>query len=170
MTRPTTGPSLRLQLLLAFSLLLVISSAQRAQAGASTRLVLVVVVAKDSSATSISRNDLRRIFLGEKLTIGGAELVPFNFNPGTPERQAFDQMALHMSPAQVGQFWVDRKVRGQGQPPRALPSLAHVLKVTAKYPGAVAYVSVDRVTADVKVLKVDGKGPTDAGYALVFSK
>src|SRR4051794_7387847 len=83
---------------------------------------LVVVVAKGSPVTSVSRSDLKRAFTGESVSVAGKTLVPFNANPGTPERTGFDKAVLGMSPDEVGRYWVDRKVRGQSAAPRSLPS------------------------------------------------
>jgi hypothetical protein len=127
---------------------------------------LVVVVAKGSKLTSISRADLKRCFLGEAVTVNDKALVPFNSEPTTPLRAAFDQAVLGMSPGQVGRFWVDRKVRGQSPPPRSLPSLAHVLKVVAKFPNAISYIPVDQVTPELHPVAVDGVPYTDARYAI----
>lgn len=126
---------------------------------------LVVVVAKGSGVTSISRADLKRCFLGEATTAAGKPLVPFNAAPSTPERAGFDRAVLGMSPDEVGRFWVDRKVRGQSAPPRSLPA-THIVKVVAKFPNAIGYVPADQVTADLQPVAVDGIAPTDARYPI----
>jgi hypothetical protein len=100
------------------------------------------------------------------VTVGGKALVPFNSEPGTPARAAFDAAILGMTPAQVGRFWVDRKVRGQAPPPRTLPSLAHVVKVVAKFPNAISYVPADKLTPELQAVAIDGVAHTDARYAL----
>ena len=74
---------------------------------------LLVVVAKGSPVTNITRSDLKRAFTGDSVSAGGKPLVPFNASPGTPERTGFDKAVLGMSPDEVGRFWVDRKVRGE---------------------------------------------------------
>lgn len=127
---------------------------------------LVVVVSKGSPIKSLSRNELRRAFLGEPVSAKDITLVPFNSPPGTPPRAGFDQAILGMSPAEVGRFWVDRKVRGQPGAPRSLPSIAHVLKVVAKFPGAVSYVPADQLTAAVQPVAVDGVTYTDERYPI----
>jgi hypothetical protein len=125
---------------------------------------LVVVVAKGSSITSISRSDLKHCFSGETVSGGGKTLVPFNFATSTAEREGFDKAVLGMSPDEVGQYWINRKVRGQSAAPRSLPSNAHVAKVVAKFPGAIGYLPADALTADVKAVAVDGVEYTDAKY------
>ena len=128
---------------------------------------LVVVVAKGSSLTSISRDDLKRCFLGEPVSSGGKPLVPFNAATGTPERSGFDKAVLGLSPDEVGRLWVDRRVRGQGGAPRSLPSAAHIAKVAAKFPGAIAYLPADQLTSDIQAVQVDGVAYTDARYNIV---
>lgn len=128
---------------------------------------LVVVVAKGSSLTNISRADLKRCYLGDSVSGGGKTLVPFNAATNTPERTGFDKAVLGMSPDEVGRFWVDRKVRGQSAAPRALPSPAHMAKVAAKFPGAIGYLTEDQLTADIQAVQVDGVPYTDARYNIV---
>lgn len=128
---------------------------------------LVVVVAKGSPLTNISRGDLKRCFLGESVSADGKPLVPFNAANNAPERVGFDRAVLGMSPDEVGRFWVDRKVRGQSGAPRALPSAAHMAKVAAKFPGAIGYLTEDQLTPDIQAVQVDGVPHTDARYAIV---
>lgn len=131
------------------------------------KLVVVVVIAKGSSVTNLSREDLRRCFLGEPVSAGGKTLVPFNLPPGSPERTGFDKAVLGMSPDEVGRYWIDRKVRGQSGAPRVLPSPAHVAKVAAKFPAAISYLPVDQLTSDVQAVSIDGIPYTDARYNIV---
>jgi hypothetical protein len=128
---------------------------------------LVVVVAKGAGVTNISRGDLKRCFLGESVTGGGKTLVPFNAANNTPERTGFDKAVLGLSPDEVGRFWVDRKVRGQGGAPRSLPSAAHIAQVAAKFPGAIAYLPEDALTSDIQPVQIDGVSYTDGRYNVV---
>ena len=128
---------------------------------------LVVVVAKGSSVVNISRSDLKRCFLGDPVSAGGKTLVPFNAAPNTPERSGFDKAVLGMSPDEMGRFWVDRKIRGQGSAPRSLPSPAHIAKVAAKFPGAIGYLTADQMTSDIQAVAVDGVAYTDARYNIL---
>jgi hypothetical protein len=125
---------------------------------------LVVVVARGSGLTNISRGDLRRCFAGEPVTATGRQLVPFNASPSSPERVGFDKAVLGMTPDQVGRYWVDRKIRGQRPAPRSLPSAVYITKVVAKFPGAIAYLPADQLTADVQPVAIDGVAHSDAGY------
>jgi hypothetical protein len=127
---------------------------------------LVVVVAKGSPVTSLSKSELKRCFLGEPLSAGGKTLVPFNSEPTKPVRAGFDSGVLGMSPSEVGRFWVDRKVRGQSAAPRSLPSIAHVVKVVAKFPNAISYVPASQLTPELQPVAIDGIAYTDARYSV----
>ncbi len=127
---------------------------------------LVVVVSAKSPITTVSRLQLKRAFLGEPIVIGDTRLAPFNAEPNSAERGGFDQSVLGMASDEVGRFWIDRKVRGQGAAPRSLPAV-HLAKVVAKFPGAISYLRVDQLTPDVKAVAVDGVAYTDRRYSIV---
>jgi len=135
----------------------------RLAAGDNQRLV--VVVAKTSKVTNIARVDLKRAFLGDSISITDVRIVPFNAEPKTDQRAGFDRAILGMTPDQAGRFWIDRKVRGEGAAPRSLPAV-HLAKVIAKFPGAIGYLPIDQLTADVVPIKIDGVVYTDARYPL----
>lgn len=128
--------------------------------------VLAVVVAKDSPLQDLSLADLRRLFLAEPMTdAAGTRLVPVNQPTGTGERTAFDRAVLGMSPDEVGRFWIDRKIRGQGAVPRAVSALL-VQRLCARLPGTVAYVRSDRLEPGVRALRIGGRLPGQPGYPL----
>lgn len=128
---------------------------------------VAVIVAKSSKVAALTSAELKRIFTGESLTGGGSgKLVPFNQSPSSALRVAFDRGILGMTAGEVGRFWVDRKVRGQTGAPRALASSVQVVKVVAKFPNAIGYVPVSEVTAEVKVIAIDGGRPGDDDYPL----
>jgi hypothetical protein len=148
-------------------LVLMLSIVFTSRDAAAERKKLVVVVVKGSPVTNISRADLKHAFLGDPVTAGGKTLVPFNSEAKTPERIGFDKAILGMNADEVGRFWVDRKVRGQSAAPRALPSIAHIQKVVAKFPGAIGYLPADQLTPDLQPVKLDGVAYTDGAYPIV---
>jgi len=126
---------------------------------------LQVIVGGASGPSDISLTLLRRAFSGEAAEYAaGKRLVPFNLPTGTHERQVFDRVVLGLEPADVGRFWINRRIRDEGLPPRTLPSAEFGVRVVASFPGAVTYVSANVVAPNVRVLKIDGKSPADPGY------
>lgn len=130
---------------------------------------LVVIVSAQSPLQDISRPMLRRAFSGDPAVLGGMRLVPLNYGPEDPLRAAFDRLVLGFSQEAAGRYWVDRRIRGQGLPPRAIPNVTLLRAVVAKLPGAIGYLTADKLDATVKPLRVDGKDFGAADYPLKIS-
>ena len=134
--------------------------APRASAGGTPRLV--VVVSAGTALRDIPLATLRRVFKGDLAVVDGVHLVPFNYAPSDPIRVEFDHVALGMNADQVGRYWIDRRIRGQGMPPRTAPSPTVLKAVVAKLAGAIGYIPAQQLDASVRALTIDGK-PYDAG-------
>src|SRR5882724_10530202 len=159
-----------LALCLAAVLLLALPSSER-NARASDRVVLAVVVAKTSAVQDISLSQLKRAFMNEgDSDASGQRYVPFNHPPHTTDRVGFDKLVLGMSPDEVSQFWIDRKIRGLSGPPRTVDSLSLLLRLIARLPGALSYARPAQLTGEVRAVRVNGKLPSDADYPLAFSE
>lgn len=160
--------SIRLAALVSLALLALAASPRAAPvARAEARPPLAVVVGPSMKLTEISLGTLRSIFRGDNATApDGKRFVPVNAPLTSYERVLFDRKVLGLEPDEVAQFWITRRIRDEGMPPRTLPSADLGARVVASYPGAIAYVSSKIVKSGVKVLKVDGKLPSEADYLL----
>jgi hypothetical protein len=128
---------------------------------------LVVVVSPTLSTSDLTFSKLRQIFLGNTAqTDRGERFVPFNFPPEHSVRTAFDRRVLGMDPSRVGQYWIDRRIRGQGTPPRTAPSAEVLRRVVRALPGAISYIRASDLTNEVKALRIDGKRHDEPGYPL----
>ena len=79
-------------------------------------------------------------------------VVPLNAPTGTPSRDLFDRVVLRLNADQVGRFWLDRRIRGLGLPPRQVPDAMLVLKVVENLRGSIGYVRPELVSPRVKVV------------------
>jgi ABC-type phosphate transport system substrate-binding protein len=131
---------------------------------------LVLVVGKSSPISNISKAELGRVFSGEPVKIEGQSVVPFGLAPGLAERQAFDQVVLGMSPEEVSKYWIDRRIRGQGNPPKSAPSSEVMAKVVSSFPSAMGYLPAADLTPALKPIAIDGKAYTDHGYLLAQAR
>ena len=147
--------------------LLAIAVASPVLAQPARKSPLVVVIATRSPLVDIRLTALRALFLGESVRDpAGNQLVPLNHPPGAPDRVAFDRKVLSMSPDEAGRYWVDRRIRGQGHPPRSFTPVSLLLRLLERMPTAVAYARADEVPATLRILNIDGKRPADPGYPL----
>lgn len=154
----------------AFFLLGALPSNERT-ARAADRVVLAVFVSKDSNLQDVKMSELRRIFTNaDDSAFSGQRSVPFNHTAHSTDRTGFDQTVLRMNPDEVSRFWIDRKIRGLPGPPRAVDSLSQLLHLVARNTGGIGYARPAQVTSEVRVIRVDGKLPSDGGYPVQFSE
>ncbi len=145
-------------------------SAERAARAAGT-VTLAVFVPKDSTLRSLKMTELRRIYISaDDSGFSGQRSVPFNHTAHSSDRIGFDQTVLHMTPEEVSRFWIDRKIRGLPGPPRAVDSLSQLLRLVSRTSAGIGYARPSQLTNEVRVIRIDGKLPSEAGYPLQFSE
>jgi ABC-type phosphate transport system substrate-binding protein len=133
-------------------------------AAAQTGRVAVVVNEKNP-VNNLSSSDLRKLFAGEKHAwAGGVPVKIFVRAPGANERVVVLKL-LGMSETEYKRYWAGQVYRGDAQAePVGLFSNGMQREAVVLYPGAVALVSVQDVKLGMKVVKVDGHLPAEAGY------
>lgn len=153
--------------LLAFVLALVGTSATSTFVDAAEKS-MAVIVAKNCPIDNLSFGDLKRLYGGSPVLASGKTLIPLTYPKHASERIGFDQTVLGLTADEVGRYWVDRKIRGQSGPPKAIDSAEIIVRVVTKVDGAVGYVRPSAIVPGVKVVRIDGKLPGDPGYRVSF--
>jgi hypothetical protein len=126
-------------------------------ANAQTPSSLALVVSKTSPIQQLSQFELKRLYLGSHITDpSGERIIAFNQAPNSPDRIAFEQRVLGMTPEEVARYWIDRKIRGEGGAPKAVGSVELLQRVVSKLEHSVAYVRVDLVRPEVRMLAIAG--------------
>jgi hypothetical protein len=139
----------------------------RAEGKARTAVPLVVIVGRDNPMTNITISQLRSTFLGNVVQDEqGHRLTPVNLPPGAPDRVCFDRIVLSMSPEEIGRYWVDRRARGLGMPPRFFDSPLLIQKLVARLPRVISYARADQLIPEVRILRIDNKTAGDPLYPL----
>ena len=128
---------------------------------------MAVVVNEKNPVENLSKAELRNIFAGEKRSWpGGLPIKLFVRAPGCRERDALLKL-LDMSESEYKKYWTAKVFRGEAQAePVALFSNGMQKEAILLYPGAVALVSFQDVRPGMKVVKIDGRKPDEAGYPL----
>ena len=143
-----------------WSMLAAIALALSASSSSFADTEILVIVSKDHPANHLGLADLRPLFKVTKTNwASGDKANPINLPISNVHRRDFDEVVLGMSPDDVSKYWIDRKIRGNGRPPRSVPSPPAVVAVVAADRGAVGYVpagtSADRVKVVARIR--DGK-------------
>ena len=133
---------------------------------------IAVIVHEQVPVDELSLPELRRIFRGERQSWSRELTVTLLLPPrGTPERQVLlRKIYQQLSEVEVQHYWINRLFGDEVQAgPKITGSNEMSASLVREIPGAIALVPADRIPAGVKVLRIDGKKPGQAGYPLVAS-
>jgi ABC-type phosphate transport system substrate-binding protein len=135
----------------------------QSSAGLAADEPIVVVVNKKNPINSLNLRDLARLYNGEVTEWPSGESVVIVNRPFDMEvRATFYRLVLNAKPTQ--------KYFQTGSPipfeTMRVESEGAVPRFVARLPGAVAYCYLSAADASVKIIKIDGKLPTDQEYAL----
>jgi hypothetical protein len=156
----------RRQLMLAF----VCAGAVRAGGAPATATAdsVAIVVRSDLPVENLSFAELRRLMLGDRqFWSSNLKVTLLVRAPGAKEREVVLKTIYQMSEAQFRQYWIAKVFRAEAASgPRIVYSNEMATELAAQIPGAVAFVDASQVPKGLKVLKIDGKLPGEAGYPL----
>ena len=129
---------------------------------------VVIVVSKKSLVASINMSTLRQLFLCERMSWqSGQKVTLFSRSEGTPEHLAMIRSIFNMNESEYKQYLLLKQMRGEEScRVTNLPSKGMSMAAVNDYPGALVLIRASEVTADMKVLVIDGKKPEDPGYPL----
>jgi ABC-type phosphate transport system substrate-binding protein len=120
---------------------------------AASEEALLVIVHPKSPVDRVSSYEIEALFTrAQTRWSDGSTVYPFSFVAGSAARDTFDRVVLRLSLDQVGRFWVDRRIRGLGMPPKQVPSAALMAQIVSNLPGAIGYLPSSRARAGLKVV------------------
>ncbi len=113
-----------------------------------------VVVNKTNSVSSLSRQELRMIFMGEKSSWpGGKHITVLMLERGQPERQVILREVYKMNESDYTRYFLQAAFTGRVQAaPRDLSSAAEMKTRLAANPNAIGYLKKEDVDDSVKTL------------------
>lgn len=137
-----------------FAIVALLASAVAMPARALPQVDLAVIVHLKTRVTQMSAVEMETMFTRTQTRWDdGTPIVPINAPPGSETRIAFDRAVLRLGPDEVGRFWIDRRIRGFGLPPRQLGDPASVVRVVERLNGTISYAPEALVRgAQVKVV------------------
>jgi ABC-type phosphate transport system substrate-binding protein len=129
----------------------------------------VVIVANPSVPVGdLSFNELRRIFLGERQFWSSSLRISLLMRaPAARERDVLLKTVYEMSEAQLRQHWIGKIFRAEAaSAPQVFYSDEEILQAVASLPGSIAAVEASHIPRGMRVIKIDGRLPGEAGYRL----
>jgi len=105
-----------------------------------------VITSKGSKITSISKEQLIKIYLKEINTINGIRVTPID-NSNTKIYNEFYAKLIQKTPKQIHAYWMKEIYRGDKQPPKRLSDSE--VKEKMKSNPAIIYYSYDKLTGKI---------------------
>ncbi|HEY6132300.1 MAG TPA: phosphate ABC transporter substrate-binding protein, partial [Halioglobus sp.] len=114
---------------------------------------VAVIVHPSSAVTSLSEDDIARLFLGKAKSFpGGGAAVPVNQTEGSAARDKFNEGICKKNASQYKAYWSQLVFTGKGTPPKDAGDDAAVKALVAANPTMIGYIDSSAVDASVKVV------------------
>lgn len=116
---------------------------------------LAVVAGKSFPVDTLTLDNVKEIYRGEKKIIAGIRLKPIDQRGSQPIRLEFLNKVVHFSEDEYVMYWNNRLFRDGGIPPTLKNNSAEVIMAVEETVGAIGYVWLDETTAaktDLKIL------------------
>ena len=138
---------------------------------AQARGDLAIVVNSETPVTSLSFAELRQVFLGDKQYWSkDMPVVLLMRAPTSAERDAVLNVIYEMKEPQFKQYWIAKIFRAElSSPPKIVYSTESTVSLISAIPGAIAFMAATDVKPGLKVVRIDGHLPGEAGYRLHLS-
>lgn len=129
---------------------------------------IAVVVRPDTPVSDLSLREIRDLLFGERQFWASDLRVTLLIQaPMARERDVVLRVIYHMTEAQFRQFWISKVFRAETTSgPKIVYSDQMATELVSVLPGSVSFVDAAQVPKGLKILKIDGKLPGDAGYPL----
>lgn len=117
---------------------------------------IVIVVNKENPISHLSKEDLRRIYLGDYTTwTDGSSVRIVDWKTDTDTRNRFYSVVMKTSPAIVKRKWLEKVIIGSIQPPVLIFGESELMEYVAAHKDAIGYIGAESVNAGLKVILID---------------
>jgi hypothetical protein len=129
---------------------------------------VAVAVHPDLQVDNLTLADVRRIALGDREFWPGSVRVTLLMRaPVAHERDVILKIVCQMTEAQFRQHWIAKVFRADtAVAPKIVYSADTSVDLANRTPGAIAFVDASVAMRAMKIVRVDGKLPGEAGYPL----
>lgn len=163
------GPCARLRFLAALAIAGLAWAVPGTGTAAAQGAASIAIVTNPRTSTSdLSFLELRKIFLGEmQFWDDNSRIVLLVRAPVARERDVVLTKIYRMGEAEFQQYWIAKVFRAEvSSKPKIVYSADMTRELVIALPGAIGFLPADEVGAGMKVLRINGKLPGEAGYPL----
>lgn len=110
-----------------------------------------LVIASKSPINHLSQKQVKDLYLMKLHYINNTKIIPINISATAPIRQFFEKNVLNLDREHLNSYWIKEHFQGIS-PPLTQSSSASVKMFVKNAEGAVGYIPIDMLDADIKVL------------------
>ena len=129
---------------------------------------VAVIVNPKNNVDNLSMAELAKIFRGERqYWRTDLPVLLLLRTPGSYEREVALRSIFRMTESQYKQYWISRIMRAEATaPPAELYSSGMTKEGVSAISGSIACINASDVKPGVKVVRINGRLPGEAGYPL----
>ncbi|MFC3201483.1 hypothetical protein ACFOEW_06590 [Alteromonas oceani] len=121
----------------------------------ASEAALAVVVAKDSKIESISKRELVDVYMGRFDVLESGQVVqPVDYENGSVFRGLFYRTLVNKNERQINAYWSRLIFSGRAKPPLQVSSPEQSLAYLRRNQSALAYMPVERVSEEMKIVLI----------------
>jgi len=115
---------------------------------------VIIITNKDVNETTLSREDIKEIFLGKKVQWKDNSKIRFVTLTGGDLHREFLKNYVNRSATQYLNYWKKMLFTGRGEPPKGFKTLAELIAYVKKTSGAIGYIDARRHVQHVNIINV----------------
>ena len=129
---------------------------------------IAIDVHKSTEVENLSLTELRSIFLADQQFWSDRTRITLLVRaPQSDERDFVLNRIYQMTEPQFRQYWIAKMFRSEvPRGPKIVFSTDMTVDLVVAIPGSISFVRADEVSENVRIVRIDGKLPSDAGYPL----
>lgn len=129
---------------------------------------IAIVVHKDAPVENVSLQELRNIFLAnQQFWNDRTRIILLVRAPESDERDLILNKIYQMDEDQFRAYWIAKMFRAEvPRGPKIVFSTDMAVDLVVAIPGSISFIRASGVIDGVKLLRVDGKLPSEEGYPL----
>ena len=116
---------------------------------------MVIIGNKSVTESTLSKQDLKNIYLGKKTTWSDNKKIVFVTQDSSDVSDQFLTAYVNKSAAQFSSYWKEKVFTGEGTPPKSFASDKELIQFVAQTVGAIGYVSSGEGLDAVKKLTIE---------------
>ena len=131
---------------------------------------VAIIVNPNNPVDGLSFRELRALFeLQQQFWKDGKRVSLVTQKAGPPEKQLVLSKVYRRSEDSLNRYWMNRMFNAEIYTiPKPRASNNAVKQVISRLPNGIGFISMSAVDSSVKVLRIDGRLPGEAGYELAY--